>query len=175
MRGVVFLGFCAFFAFAIYLAMTPWGTLLENNMHDPEFREGIEKRLDLKFPESAQWEKSRYNVWQEAHFECVFTLPKKDIDLLVPPKKGEWHENEQSFLHLSKTWLKGKNLDRFQTIRYNSDAEWHVSVAYENPIEADENQRVWVYISASDEYWEPSEETDNKEKFHEKIQMDDNF
>jgi len=151
--GVVFLGFCALAGVMIYVANTmTWGTLLENNMHDPDFRQDIEKWLDLKFPESAQWEKSRYDVWQDASFICVFTLPKKDIDLLVPPEKGEWHENEPYFLQSPEKWLKGKNIDRFKAMRYESRtvSKCHVKVAYEDPVEADENQRVWVYIYAWD-------------------------
>ena len=148
--GVAFLGFCVFLAIMMYIAATtPWGTLLKDNMDDPEFRQEIEQWLDLKFPESAQWEKSEYFAWTDTFFVCVFTLPKKDIELMFPPEKGEWHENRRDFLHLPDKWLKGKNLNRFQAMRYEPEEISRVSVAYENPVEADENQRVWVYIFAS--------------------------
>ena len=147
--GIAFLGFCIFLAIMIYIAATtPWGTLLKDNMDDPEFRQKIEKWLDLKFPESAQWEKSEYSVWTDTFFVCVFTLPKKDIELMFPPEKGEWHENDQYISYDIKKWLKGKNLDRFQEMHYELDERSGVSVAYEAPVEADENQRVWVYIFA---------------------------
>jgi hypothetical protein len=138
----------------IYVANTlSWDTPIKNNMDDPEFRRQIEGWLNLKFPESVQWEKSELRPWLEWDFQCVFTLPKKDIDLLIPPEKGEWHENDHDMLpHWSEEWLKGKNIDRFKTMRYESRtvSKCHVKVAYEDPIEADENQRIWVYIYAWD-------------------------
>ena len=152
--GVVFLAFCAFWAVAYYCASKMFSdTVAENNMYDPEFRQGIERWLDLKFPESAQWEKSRLDFWQDRSFQCVFTLPKKDIDLLVPSEKGEWHENKHDMLpHWSENWLKNKNLSHFRVIKHEPDGitNCHWTIVADSPPDANENQRVWVYINGWD-------------------------
>ena len=148
--GIVFLGFCV----CVYIAgTTPWDTVVKNNMDDPEFRQGIEKWLDLEFPESVQWEKSELRIWQDSIFNCVFTLPKKDLDLLVPPEKGEWHENDHDLLtQWSDDWLKKKKLDHFKVLEYEpkDKTKCYVTIVADNPPGADENQRVWVYINCLD-------------------------
>ena len=152
--GVVFLGFCVLFAFAYYcVSKVHRDTVTENNMHDPEFRQEIEEWLDLKFPESVQWEKSELRIWQDRIFNCVFTLPKKDLDLLVPPEKGEWRENDHDMLtQWADDWLKKKKLDHFKIIEYEpkDETKCYVTIVADNPPEADENQRVWVYITCLD-------------------------
>ena len=152
--GIVFLAFCAWGVIAIYVVSTmPWDTVYKNNMNDPEFRQGIEKWLDLKFPESVQWEKSELRIWQDRIFNCVFTLPKKDLDLLVPSEKGEWHENARDQLpQWSKDWLKKKKLDHFKVLKYEpkDQTKCYVAIVADNPPDADENQRVWVYINCLD-------------------------
>ena len=153
--GIVFLGLCVciYIAGTYIVSATSWDTVYKNNMDDPKFRQGIEKWLDLKFPESVQWEKSELRIWQDWIFNCVFTLPMKDLDLLVPPEKGEWHENAHDMLpYYSKDWLKNKNLDHFKVIKHEPDGitNCYWTIAVDNPPDADENQRVWVYIKAWD-------------------------
>ena len=152
--GVVFLAFCVWGAVAIYVVSTmPWNTVVKNNMDDPEFRQGIEKWLDLKFPESAQWEKSELCIWQDWMFRCSFTLPKKDLELLVSPEKGEWHENDHDMLpSWSDDWLKKKKFDHFKVLKYEpkDQTKCYVTIVADNPPGEDENQRIWVYINCLD-------------------------
>ena len=152
--GVVFLGFCALAGVMIYVANTlSWDTPIENNMDDPEFRRQIEGWLNLKFPDSAQWEKSALRPWLEWRFHGVFTLPKKDIELMFPSEKGEWRENEHDMLpYQSEDWLKNKNLDHFKVIQHEPDGitNCYWTIVVDNPPDADENQRVWVYIKGWD-------------------------
>ena len=148
--GIVALCCCAWFAFVVYLVSTmSWDTVVRNNMHDAEFRGKIEKWIGFEFPDSAEWEKSEYRVWQDADFDCVFTLPRKDIDLMFPPEKVTWQENDHAMLPRSwKEWLKEKKLDHFKVMKYKLEPQKrYVTVVVENPPGTDENQRVWVYLS----------------------------
>jgi hypothetical protein len=128
-----------------------WDTVYENNMHEPEHREKIQQMFGLQFPESAEFEKSEYSTWLEADFHCVFTLPKKDIDLMFPPEKVTWHENDHALLpQWSEKWLEGKNLSHFKILKCYLTSGTSTTVVVDNPLDADENQRVWVYISCFD-------------------------
>ena len=165
--GAVVILYGAYMAFDMYFrACLNWDTVFTNNMHEPEFRKEIEGLLEFQFPASAEFEKSEYRAWLDATFHCVFTLPKKDLDLMFPPEKmvsyenvphGQppekvtWHENDHTMLpQWSKEWLKGKNLDHFRVLEYYPTSGCYVTVVVENPPEADENQRVWVYINFMD-------------------------
>ena len=161
---IILLCGCAFLAFVAYIVVTfDWGTGYKNNMHEQEFREQIEKWIDLQFPPSAEFEKSEYNAWLDADFQCLFTLPRKDIDIMFPPEKTilsyyysnedlppnevTWHENDHDMLpYYSKDWLERKKLDHFKVIQYSTRSRCNVTVVIENPAETDENQRIWVYI-----------------------------
>jgi hypothetical protein len=167
--GAAFICWCAYVALSIYCARAfmGWDTVIENNMHDPEHREEIKQCFGLQFPESAEFEKSVFSRWLDADFHCVFTLPKKDIDLMFPPEKMvsyenvpfghppekvTWHENVNAMLpQWSKKWLEGKNLSHFKVLKYHPTSGTRITVVAENPPDADENQRVWVYVSCFDD------------------------
>ena len=149
--GSVFL-FCCFiltveiFFYDIIVDTISWDTVVRNCMHDPEFRKNIEVGLNIKFPDSADWGKSEYCVWQDAMFHCDLTLPKKDVDMMFPPNKVTWHENDHGMLpQWSKKWLKGKKLEHFKAIKYEPKRKLHATVVVDNPPGISEDQRVWVY------------------------------
>ena len=124
-----------------------WDTVVKNCMDDPGFRKKIEELLALDFPASAEWGKSEYRVWQDAMFHCDLTLPKKDVDMMLPPNKVTWYENDHNMLpQWSKKWLKGKKLEHFKVIKYEPRRKLFVTVAVDNPPEISEDQRVWVSI-----------------------------
>jgi len=154
--GITALSCCLFVAFVFYVVSTmKWGTELKNNMHDPEFRQGIEKWLGVVFPPSAEWERSEYHAWLDADFQCVFTLPQKDVDVMFPPENVTWHENDYDMLNRHpvadwRAWLKGKKLDHFKVMRYEPESGSHPMVVVENPPGINENERVWVYIVCFD-------------------------
>jgi len=147
--GVVILCCCFYFVVAVIIvSTTSWDTVVKNPMHDPEFREGMEKLLDIEFPASAEWGKSEYRVWQDAIFNCVFTLPKRDIDIMFPPNEVTWHENDRDMLpQWSKDWLKGKKLDHFNVMECKPKERLFVTVVVDNPPGISGDQRVWVYIN----------------------------
>ena len=129
-----------------------WDKAVKNNMHDLEFRQRIEKWLGVEFPPSAEWERSEYRAWLDAIFQCVFTLPQKDVDVMFPPENVTWRENDRDSLSLwqTKDWLKGKKLDHFKVMEYDPESGSHAMVIVENPPEISENQRVWIYIICYD-------------------------
>ena len=148
--GLVVLVCCGFFAFFLYCVSTfQLDPPVEHDIRDPKFRAEIKKWFDLEFPDSVEWEKSEYRVWQDPDFDCVFTLPQKDFYLMFPPELGSWQENNHDMLpYTSKEWLKGKALDHFKVMKYEPKPRHSVTVVVDNPPGADENQRVWVYIHA---------------------------
>jgi hypothetical protein len=148
--GLIALCCCLFLAYVVFLVSTmEWSTVVRNNMHDPEFRKEIEKWLDLEFPASAKWEESEYRVWQDPILHCVFTLPKKDVDLMFSTKNVIWHENDRDKLpQWSDNWLKEKNLDHFKVMKYGHESIRHVTIVVDNPPNINEDQRVWVYINS---------------------------
>jgi len=151
--GLVVIICCGFFAVCFYFFSTmSWDTVYKDNMHDPEFRGKIEKWIDFEFPDSVEWEKSEYRVWQDAIFNCLFTLPKRDIDLMFPPERVVWHENDHDILsQWSKEWLKGKKLDHFKIMKFKQETQHRYgTIVVDNPPGTDENQRVWVYLN----FWE---------------------
>ena len=120
--------------------------LYEDAMHEPELRESVERLIYLEFPASVEWGKSKYTrQFLDHDFNCDFTLPKKDIDLMFPPDKVTWQENNLDMLpQWSKDWLKEKNLDHFKVAEYRPTGS--IVIVVDNPPEIDEDQRVWVYI-----------------------------
>ena len=151
--GITALSCCLFFAFVFIVVSTmEWDPPIKINMHDPESRQGIEKWLGVDFPPSVEWERTEYRAWLDAIFQCVFTLPQKDVDVMFPPETTTWCENDHDSLSLwqTKDWLKGKKLDHFKVMDYDPESGSHATVIVENPPGINENQRVWVYIICYD-------------------------
>jgi hypothetical protein len=137
--------------FLLHVGAIEWDTVVKNNMHDPKFRKAIEEWLDLEFPASAQWEESEYRAWQEIRFHCVFTLPKKDVDLMFSQESITWYENDHDHLpQWSDTWLKKKKLEHFKVMKYELPINRFVTVVIDNPHGINDDQRVWVYIYCHD-------------------------
>ena len=151
--GMIVLSCCLYFVLAIIIVYTTeWDTVVKDNMHDPEFRQGVEKWLDIEFPASVEWEGSEYRVWQDQIFHCVFTLLQKDVDVMFPPENTAWCENDHDMLnHHSvgdwRAWLKGKNMDHFKIMEFSPKPKSHGIVVVDHPPGINENQRVWVYIN----------------------------
>ena len=146
--GTMVLCFCLYQVMLIFLLCYAMFTTrqYEDFMHEPELRERIESLVYLKFPDSVKWGNSKYTTrWLDHDFNCDFTLPKKDIDIMFPSDKVTWQENNLDMLpSWSKDWLKEKKLDHFKVAKYRPTGT--IFIVVDNPPNIDEDQHVWVYI-----------------------------
>lgn len=133
--------------------MAGQGTVYRDNMGDEQFRKGIEEWLGLTFPDSVEWEKSEYDGWLDASFQCLLTVPQNEVDGMFPPDESKWQENSRELLPpCFDDWLKGKSLESFKVFQgsIKSSGNAILTVAVDNPPDAEGDQRVWVYINCYD-------------------------
>jgi hypothetical protein len=107
--------------FALLLGLLFWLLFPSQqlDMKNPTHKQLIEDNIGFQFPPSVKWKKGKFQPYPfDYDITCLFTLPERDIDVMFPPEKLVWHENDQIMLsELARRWLSKATLKDFKAAR----------------------------------------------------------